>query len=145
MTTDMLLKGDRKLQRKMRRMAERDVKAAIRKGSRAGTKITTRKAKQEAPVDSGAMRKGIKTKSLKRSRTRIGTKTVVGGGWHKGSLFYAAFIEFGHRVGKKSLGDKRTKVKPNDFMARAHKLTETRAKRKAITTMKRELLARAKR
>ncbi len=92
----------------LRKVAGPKAKAAIRKGTRAGAKIVAARAKQLIPaverkdrygrVTYGNLRKAVKVKAMKRSRSGwIGsTVTVDGGGLgYTGDEFYGAFVEFG--------------------------------------------------
>jgi HK97 gp10 family phage protein len=82
------LDGDLALIRKLNTLKSTTAKSAIRKGTRAGAKITQAAARRLAPVRSGALRKGLKVRSLPRSRRWVGTTLRL-------TSFYVKFIEYG--------------------------------------------------
>ena len=73
----------------------------MRTALRAGAKVIRTQMVADAPVKSGATRAAVKLKAMRRSRTRVGMMISVGAGWFKGTEFYAGFVEFGHRIGKR--------------------------------------------
>ena len=93
-------------------------------------------ARQNAPVKTGALKKAIKLRSLKRSRTgRIGVRVAISEDWFKGNKqFYGAFQEFGYHIGKRDrklrrrrvwsgiggVDDKRRKVEGLHYIERAY-------------------------
>jgi len=81
--------GDKAILKAFDRMSKKDSKAAIRKATRAGQKINQAAVKAQIPKDTGALRKSIKVRSMRRSRVRQGT-TVVSIGPR-----YLAFVELG--------------------------------------------------
>lgn len=63
--------GLEELDRRMK-LYPKTAKAALRKGTRAGAKVVQAKLKSVTPVDTGAARRAIKVRALKRSRKRVG-------------------------------------------------------------------------
>lgn len=92
------------LNRKLRRLAGKDGKKIIRRAAREAVKPVQAAAKQNAPDDTGALRKSIRVRSLKGSRHRVGARVTTSAydNVFKGRTFYAAFIEFGWFPGKRS-------------------------------------------
>ena len=70
-------------------------KKAIRQNLRAGAKIVLAQAKENAPVDSGDLKRSLKVRAGKRSRNTISIRVATGKDWFKGDTFYGAFVEFG--------------------------------------------------
>ena len=76
-------------------------KKALRPALRAGAKVILVRAKQNAPSDSGRMRKYMKVVALKRSRTEIGVQVVNGTRDQlqipktKKAGYYPTVVEFG--------------------------------------------------
>jgi HK97 gp10 family phage protein len=87
------LAGDRELLAKLGKLKKTQARKAIRKGSRAGSKVIQAQARENAPVKSGALKKEVKVRALKRSRKWTGTQvtTKVEGG----PTYYGGFVEFG--------------------------------------------------
>ena len=110
----MVLRGDKQLIAKLDRLVNKDAKAAIRKGTRAGAKILrpaarrlappVKRSRRRSPKDrsTGALRRNIKIKALKRSRHYAGVKLTVAKGFFTGDTFYAGFQEFGWHAGKQT-------------------------------------------
>lgn len=69
---DITAFGDERLVRDFEALPGKIQKKIGRKVLRAGAKIVADKAKILAPVDTGALRRSIKVRAMKRSRTRIG-------------------------------------------------------------------------
>lgn len=138
MADNVVIFGAQQLDFKLRRLAAKDAKKAIRKGTRAGSKIVTAKAKKLAPVESGLVRRAIRTRALKRSRNTIGTITVLGKAFFKGASFYGAFVEFGHKIGSRKLPT-RKEVAGQHFIERAAKQVGRKAGEEAVRVMAREI------
>ena len=98
---------DRKVQRKV-----------ARKALRAGCKLLQKEIQMAAPVGkTGELKKAVKVRAGRASaRGNVAMVVGVGKKWFTGDTFYAGFIEFGHRVGSRKLGDKRTMVAAKDFI-----------------------------
>ena len=69
----------------------------IRQAIRKGAKPINAEAKSLVPVNSGRLKKSIKTRSLKRSRKTIGVniKTSCSDNMFTGEVFYGGMVEFG--------------------------------------------------
>ena len=91
-----VLTGDKQLNRVLRRLSGKDAKAAIRKGSRKALKPVLADARQLAPVRTGALRRSIKVRAIKRSRTRVGSRVTTGKATFTGPTFYGGFVEYGY-------------------------------------------------
>lgn len=122
------IKGDKELIRKLDKLAKKDIKKAIRKGSRAGAKVVQREAKSIAPKDSGQLAKSIKVRSLKRSRSTIGT--TASNAFRGTEQFYGAFQEYGYT----SRGG--NKIEGKGFMKQASDNVGEKALRVMIDEMK---------
>lgn len=141
------LQGLSELRAKLKRVATKDANKAIRKGTRASAKITTAAAKPAVPVVSGLWRQQIKTRAMKRRRGFIGARTTVGAkGWYAGEAFYAAFVEFGHKIGKRpsekligTAADTRKQIEGKHYMERSVKHVADRAGQTCVDTIKSEL------
>lgn len=93
-------------------------KKIIRKGLRAGAKIVQAACQSEAPKLTGFMASKIKVRSGKAGKGKLAVTVGVGAKDFKGDAFYGAFVEYGHRVGSRRLGDKRKLVPANNFLER---------------------------
>jgi HK97 gp10 family phage protein len=120
------------------------------KALRAGAKVVQAEAKRIAPVKSGALRNSIKVRAGKNKKTY--RSIIVGSGekWFTGDEFYAAFVEFGHRIGKASSGirrarkrgvdtaasDQRKEVEGVHYMERAYEATKQQALNAVMDSLK---------
>lgn len=130
---ELELKGVAETVGKLLTFPKKQATKAIRKGLRAGAKVMTAAVKAATPVRSGALRRAIKTRAMKRSRNKIGVRTTIGAeGFYKGKTFYGAFVEFGTK-----------KMDARHFMEKAAKRVATSAGQTAINTMQREMEAMA--
>lgn len=123
--------GAKELNRKLMSLAPRIAKKVIRQAVRPAAKLIQSAAKSFVAVDTGALKKSIKVRALKRSQTRIGmtVATNAGDNFFKGRTFYGGFLEFGFRRGKRSGAlrdyikatgeDPRGEVPPRPFMKKA--------------------------
>lgn len=88
MAKAITLSGDKKLKRKLKGLRTK-IKGAVRKGSRAGAKIIQQEAKNNAPKDTGKLKKAIKVRALPRSRVYIGAQVIIQ------NTPYAGPVEYG--------------------------------------------------
>ena len=73
----LIIKGDKALIRKLRAIAGKDAKNIIRKASRSALRPIHFAARANVTVESGALRKAIKLRALKRSRRRVGHQILI--------------------------------------------------------------------
>lgn len=97
----VVLTGDKKVNRMLREISGTQGKSVIRKAARAGIKVVLPAAKRYAPSRTGLLRRNIKVRTLRRSRTRVGARITIGAESFQGKTFYGAFQEWGWRVGKR--------------------------------------------
>ena len=122
--------GDRQANRNLRALEAKIAKKITRTAAREGLRPVLAAARRLAPRgETGVLRKTIKLKSLKRSRSAIGARVTSGtreGGDYTGKAFYGAFLEYGTK-----------RIKPRGFLKRA---AETK-KRSALTIYRARLAA----
>lgn len=107
--------------RKLRELPKRVQGKTIRPALRAAAKLIQQEAKSLAPSDTGQLRRNIKARAGKRARNRISMVVQNKDGDYQGETYYAAFQEFGYRVGPRRLGSGRTAVPGRHFMEQAGK------------------------
>lgn len=93
--TQQVLTGDKELNRKLAALKSTKAKQAIRKASRAALRPIHADAKSNAPKNRGDLRKGIKLRALKRSRSRIGAQVTS-------SVAHGAPQEYGWKAGRRT-------------------------------------------
>lgn len=94
------------LARKMAALGPRVRSKVGRQALRAGAHVIRAEAQRRVPVDTGVLRKSIKVRSG-RTRGRGELKMLITLGasnLYSGDQFYGAFVEFGHRRGKRGPG-----------------------------------------
>lgn len=141
------LTGNKELDKFFRTFPMKVQKKVVRKPLRDGSKIIADAAKANAPSAGGLLRKAIKVRAAKRSRKNKNLVTVrpqIGAGDFKGETFYGAFQEYGYRVGRRQMGDKRTFVEGRHYMERAFKEKSPQAKDVVISGIKRGIEAEAR-
>lgn len=69
---------------------------AIRRVARGAAKIVQKKAKANAPKDTGTLRRSIRVRSMKRSRVRVGARVVS---LKLGKRYYSVMQEYGWNRG----------------------------------------------
>ena len=139
--------SEQKLHRLLDSYTKAQGKSAMRKGCRWGAKIIAASVKSGTPSKTGKLVRSLKVRAIKRSRKGVGVMTVFGDGWYAGDTFYGAFLEFGHRIGKRrgkstrkgGPGDTRKEIKGSHFMQNAAKRVMGVAKKVAVERMIYEL------
>lgn len=112
-TYDFPIEGATKLRKKLFALGPRIAKKVLRESIRPAAKLIQADAKSNVAVDTGALRKSIKVRALKRSRSRVGMTVTTNStdNMFKGKTFYGGFLEYGHRHGKRTNEIKRAQKK----------------------------------
>lgn len=100
----IIITGDAAADRALKEFATNAQRRIVRKATREGLRPVLTAAKANAPRKSGRLRKSIKLRAMKRSRTKVGARITTGtaGSDFQGKTYYGAFQEFGWRVGKRA-------------------------------------------
>lgn len=107
-------------------------KKIIRQAMRPAMKMIRQDAIARAPRKTGQLRKSIKVRAFKRSRTKIGVSVTTAKGWFKGEAFYGGFQEWGWKQGKRALGAGRRHIPGHGFMEGAYLSKGPEAKQFAL-------------
>tara|TARA_R110002095_G_scaffold109849_1_gene96208 strand:+ start:1634 stop:2056 length:423 start_codon:yes stop_codon:yes gene_type:complete len=83
--------GDKEIDTFLKNLPAAAAKKIMRKGIRPAMKVLHKEVKNKVPVDEGQLKKAIKLKAAKRSRSSIGMDITV----NKEDAFYAAMVEDG--------------------------------------------------
>lgn len=108
------LTGNKRLDKLFQTLPKRVQKKVLRKPLRDAAKVIHADARQRIPRVTGRFRVSLKVRAGRRSRKLANTVRIVvitSEGWFKGKVYYGAFVEFGHRQGKRIKGTRR-KVNP---------------------------------
>ena len=124
MKASFTIEGDKQLTRALKGLEPKVGKKLVKKAMRPAMRIVQAKAKQEAPVLTGATKKAIKVRAAKKSRRSFGIDVRIGKGDYKGDEYYASFVEYGT-----------SKMEPRPFMRPAYASEAEPAKEKARTEL----------
>ena len=95
------LTGDKELERKLKKLPAKVQRNIVRKGMRKGLALLRKEARSLAPVDTGRLKKAIKTKvSLRSSGEITGRVFVKYKG--KGAAPYSHLVEWGGEINSPS-------------------------------------------
>lgn len=109
------VRGATAIIRALARLEKREAKKIIRRALRMVAKKITERAKMLAPVDTGRLKRAIRTRAGKRSRRYIAVVSTIGEGQFQGETFYGGFQEWGWKTGKRG-SDNRRDVPGKHFM-----------------------------
>lgn len=119
-------------------------KKVLRQAMRKSLKPVRDAVENQAPIgETGELAENVKIKAGKRKKDTIRLNVQVGAGDFTGDQYYASFVEFGHKVGSRKLGDKRQEVPPDDFMKRGFDQTKNEARDTCLQLIKDGLLREA--
>jgi hypothetical protein len=123
---DVKVEGVEAVVKMLREYRGKKANAAIRKGTRLGCQLIASRARELIPYairrdrygqySIGNLRRAVKVAPIKRTRKGwVGSQVIVDGDGlgYTGDEFYAAFVEFGHRVGKRSAAVQRAQKRGN--------------------------------
>ena len=92
----VIVTGEFELDKKLSTMEAKAQKKVARKALRTAAKsIIVPDARAMVPEDTSDLRRSIKAKAMRRSRTRVGINVLAGDGFYKGNQYYSGFVEFG--------------------------------------------------
>lgn len=140
------LEGGPALERKLAALDSKVARKLSRQALRAGAKVVLAQAKANAPKRTGLLRRSLKVRAGKARKGFTQFRVQTAAGSFKGETFYGAFVEFGHKIGKRSSAlrdykratgqDPRGEVPANPFIARAFRQKREAALQVIIATLK---------
>ena len=122
----MTVKGAEQIEKALLNLDRKLARKIVRKALRPALKPILAKARALVPVESGALRKSLKLATGRRKRGEF--KMIVWSGekgmkLNTGEAFYGAFLELGHKYGKrpsksvnKKTGDSRAIIPAKPFL-----------------------------
>jgi HK97 gp10 family phage protein len=133
MRSGMVITGIRNIDRKLKRLEPRLGKKILRQALRAGLKIIQAEVKAQVPVKTGATRKAVQVRAVKRRKRggielecRIAASSELKRESTTGkTVFYPAIVQYGRKG-----------VPPDPFMTRAYQAKGEVAKQTIISVMK---------
>lgn len=95
----VILTGDKQLDRRLKNLDAKLGKKVVRQATRKALRPVMLTTKRNAPKDSGVLRKSVKIRALKRSRSRFGSRVSgIGGNNFAGTAYYGGFQEWGWKT-----------------------------------------------
>jgi HK97 gp10 family phage protein len=124
----VVLTGDKELNAKLAALTGKQAKEAIRKAARPALQVTLQAARSLAPIRSGSLRRSLKIRTIRRSRTRVGMRltTSKSDNQYSGKTFYAAFQEWGWKTGSRKSKNRR-QIAATNFLKQAAISTRSQA------------------
>lgn len=116
---------------------ERETSDVLRKALRDVCKRTAEKAKSNINHQTGTLRQSIKVRAGKRERGSI-SRVVISDGSGKDDAYYGAFVELGHKAGKRSLKNRKD-VPPHPFLRPAFDDTKDQAIRDVMDALDKQI------
>lgn len=110
------IEGLEKVLGKLSELQKKAANATTRKALRAGAKVIQAAVVEREPEVTGLMKAATKVTAGRRRKGVISVLVSIGKKWFAGKAFYAAFVDMGHRQGKRKLGDKRKLIPGRHFM-----------------------------
>jgi len=95
MNMNIKIEGAKELERKLLSMEPKLARKSVMRALRAGARPILARAKALVPAPTGALKKSLKIRALKKRRYSHGVMVATSEGWFKGDEFYGAFVEFG--------------------------------------------------
>ena len=115
----MELVGFEQLQRALAKLPDKYLKSEARKSSYEAMQPILHAARAKVPVNTGTLAASLKITGFRSRNWRFSILTIAGdatGHLFQGKVFYAGMVEWGHRIGHRSLGDKRAEVPARPFL-----------------------------
>ena len=133
------LTGDKELDKALALLPAAAEKKVVRPALRDGAKVALVWVKNYTPRESGALEQSLKVKAVPRSRTKIGSRIMIGDGFFKGDQFYGPMQELGWRPGKRPSNRSNKKVPGKAFMRRGLYYSEDIVLQKVSQTSREKL------
>lgn len=89
------IEGAKELEKKLKSFEPKLGRQIVKQALRNGAKVILAAAKANVPVRSGALKKSLKVRAMKKRRHSYGVMVATSDDWFKGEQFYGAFLEFG--------------------------------------------------
>ena len=107
----------REIEKALKQIPKKLERSIVRKATRnANKKVILPKAKEAVPVETGDYEESLKVRSIKRTRTGVGTQVITkDGGMFEGDTYYGGFLEWGWRTGRRGSANRR-KVEGGEYL-----------------------------
>ena len=132
MKVGLTIHGGRELEAKLQQLDRTTAKKYTRQALRAGAAVIRKEARDNAPVESGQLKRAIRTRAGRTKKGSVSVLVSASSKWYSGDEFYAAFQEFGFKAG-------RTQVEGKHFLQNAAESKKDEAAR-VVTERLRELI-----
>lgn len=122
------IRGLKEVSAKLRRVEPALGRKIIRRAFRQALKPVKARVRDLAPVKTGQTKAAVKVLAGRSRRGRITMRVVIGKGAYKGDQYYAAYQEYGFRLGSRKRGGSRPQIEGKHFMKRAFDETADKAR-----------------
>ena len=95
MYMNIKIEGAKELERKLVSMEPKLARKHVMRTLRMAARPILTRAKALVPVETGALKKSLKIRALKKRKHSHGVMVATSKGWFAGDEFYGAFVEFG--------------------------------------------------
>lgn len=122
----MELIGFDKLQSALAKLPDKYLKSEARKSSYEAMQPILHAARSKVPIGTGQLASSLKVTGFRSRNWRFSILLIAGntenltgddiGHLYKGKVFYAGMVEWGHRIGHRSLGSQRREVVAMPFL-----------------------------
>ena len=95
MRMDIKITGIKQIEKKLSGMETKIARKVVRQALKKAAKPILAAAKRNAPVKTGALKKSLRVRVMKKKKHRYGVMVATSAKWFTGETFYAAFVEYG--------------------------------------------------
>lgn len=111
--------GAKELQAAFKNLDTATTGRIVRKVMREGAKVIQRESVALAPRKSGLVARSIKVRAGFRKKGTFRYQVIIGAQNFQGDSFYGAFLNFGHKIGKRGSSKPRKQVAGSEWLNRA--------------------------
>lgn len=138
------LNGTQDVRAALLALEEKVAKRIARAALKAGAEPMLHAARSKAPVDTGDLVESLKI-STGTKKGKLVARVQTKEGDYKGKTFYGSFIEYGHYLGDKDLGNSRKWVEARPFLRPAFDENKERSAGIVVEALRAGILKEAKR
>lgn len=98
---DIIIRNKGRAAKKLARAKDKIARKAQVRALRAAAKPVLRDAKLFVNTRTGTLEDSLRIRAGRRRRNSVSIRVMTADGFFKGDAFYGAFVEYGHRLGKR--------------------------------------------
>ena len=128
--------GMEELDRKLKLLTFPEIRGIVSKSLRAGAKVAQKEAKELVPVRTGKLKANLKIRAGRKKKGYVSIHVMIGDKYWTGDTWYGAFVEWGHKIGHRRLGNTRTALPGEHFLEYAADESAQKAIKAIVETTK---------